>query len=73
MSESAFQTMPCPVAECDGQITFNTHQLLQGQEFSCPKCNSTVGLSQQRNKVVQDTMEEFEALRERLSNNSEKK
>jgi transcription initiation factor IIE alpha subunit len=65
--------MPCPVAECDGQITFNTLQLLHGQEYSCPKCNSVISLSQQRNKVVEDTMEEFEAMRERLSKNSEKK
>ncbi len=64
MLESAFQNMPCPVAECDGQITFNTHQLLQGKEFSCPKCKTTIALSQQSNENVQDALEEFEALRE---------
>ncbi len=61
--------MPCPVAGCGGQITFNTYQLLQGKKFSCPNCDATIGLSNESNDVVHDTISQFEDMRERLKSN----
>lgn len=55
------QSIPCPL--CKTPIPFDTRQLLQGVQFSCPKCSVAVGLANESKEVVQSAMDRFDKLR----------
>lgn len=58
--------MPCPVPDCDGEISFNTYKLLEGAEFVCPKCKGAIGLAPESKDKVEKTMGKFERMRKQL-------
>ena len=58
------QAIPCPV--CQTKIPFDPQQLLAGAQFVCPNCNAAIGLAQESKAMVEDTMEQFDGLRERV-------
>lgn len=60
------QRMPCPVAGCDGEISFNTYKLLEGAKFVCSKCKGEIGLAPESRDKVEKTMGKFERMREKL-------
>lgn len=58
------QQIPCPV--CKTGIPFDTRQLLQGVQFSCPSCQASIGLADESKEVVRQAMESFEKTRQGL-------
>lgn len=66
MLDTHYQKMPCPVPECDGEISFNTYKLLEGNEFVCPQCDGAIGLAPESREKVKKTMGKFEHMREKL-------
>jgi transcription initiation factor IIE alpha subunit len=58
------QTIPCPV--CETKIPFDTKQLLLGVQFSCPNCQAAIGLAEQSKPAVQETMDKFDELKEKM-------
>jgi len=63
------QTIPCPV--CQTKIPFDTKQLLMGIQFVCPNCQAAIGLAEQSKPIVEETMNKFDDLKEKLSKKSE--
>lgn len=59
------QQIPCPV--CNTPISFDTKQLLAGVQFGCPNCKSSIGLAAESKTVVENTMCEFEKLKQSVS------
>jgi len=55
------QTIPCPV--CKAAIPFDTRQLIQGVQFSCPQCSVAVGLATESKGVVRQALDRFDKLR----------
>lgn len=55
------QTIPCPV--CKAAIPFDTRQLIQGVQFSCPNCGVAVGLATESTDVVKQALDRFDELR----------
>jgi len=54
-------SMPCP--DCNTNIFFNPQMLLQGAQFSCPKCYASIGLAAESKQVVQESLEKFEKMK----------
>jgi hypothetical protein len=48
-------------------IVFDVNGLLQGEKYTCPKCNSSIGLGEESKFTVQEAMEKFEDMRKNLS------
>ena len=59
------QSIPCPV--CSTKIPFDTKQLLMGVKFVCPNCQAAIGLAEERKPIVKETLEKFEAIKEKFS------
>jgi len=55
------QQIPCPI--CNTRIPFDTKQLIAGVQFSCPHCQSSIGLACESKTVVEKTMGQFEKLK----------
>ena len=66
------QKMPCPVAGCEGEISFNTYKLLEGAKFVCPNCKGEIGLAPGSRDKVENTLTKFEKMREKLLREKEK-
>ncbi|MEL6631543.1 MAG: hypothetical protein AAFQ83_08750 [Bacteroidota bacterium] len=58
------QSMPCPV--CKNPILFDTYMLLQGIQFTCTKCNTSIGLAAESRGIVSNTMEKLEEVRKEV-------
>jgi len=63
------QTLPCPV--CQTSITFDVHGLLQGKKYTCPNCNSSIGLGDESKSSVEEAMKKFEELKKKNSSDTE--
>lgn len=61
LTSSNGQSIPCPL--CKTPIPFDTRQLIQGVQFSCPKCSVAVGLATESKDVVKTAMDRFDRLR----------
>ena len=59
------QSIPCPV--CKTKIPFDTKQLLLGVQFVCSNCQSAIGLATESKAIVQETIEKFEAVKEKVA------
>jgi transcription initiation factor IIE alpha subunit len=59
------QSIPCPV--CQTKIPFDTRQLLMGVQFACPNCNASIGLASESHQLVQETMEKFEDMKNKVA------
>ena len=59
------QTIPCPI--CATKIPFDTQQLLQGKQFTCPTCLAVIGLSTESRGIVEETMHKLDDLKHKLS------
>ena len=57
-------SIPCPT--CATKIAFDTMQLLLGIQFKCSNCQSAIGLATESKNLVQDTMNKFEAIKEKI-------
>ena len=58
-------TIPCPA--CNTPIPFNTHELLRGAQFTCPKCYASIGLSNESRPVVEKTMKKFDEMKKNIT------
>lgn len=58
------QKIPCP--NCQTPIPFDVNQLLKGSSFSCPNCNSKIALSSENKSTVQDALDKFDELKNKL-------
>lgn len=54
-------SIPCPV--CQTAIFFDPQLLLQGAQFSCPKCAAAIGLAAESKEIVKDSLEKFEKMK----------
>ena len=59
------QALPCPV--CQTEIVFDVNGLLQGEKYTCPNCNSSIGLGEESKSTVQEAMEKFRHMKKNLS------
>lgn len=57
-------SIPCP--NCQTPIPVDNRQLVLGVQFTCSKCQSVIGLSQESNSIVKNTMEKFEHLKNNI-------
>lgn len=46
--------IPCPV--CQTKIPVKIEELMQGIQFACPTCSSSIGIAPKSMPVVKDTM-----------------
>ncbi len=60
------QSIPCPV--CNTKIPFDTKQLLLGVKFVCSNCQAAIGLADESKPIVQETIEKFEEIKGKFSN-----
>jgi len=56
------QKIACP--NCNNHIFFSTEALLQGQSFSCAKCDSKISLARESKELVEESMQEFNKLKQ---------
>lgn len=54
-------SIPCP--DCTTLIYFDPQMLLQGAQFSCPKCFAAIGLAAESKQIVQESLEKFEKMK----------
>ena len=59
------QSLPCPV--CQTQIVFDVNGLIRGEKYTCPNCNSSIGLGEESKSSVKEAMDKFEDLKKKLS------
>jgi len=62
------QKIPCPV--CTTAIPFDVRQLLMGVQFTCPNCLAAIGLAVESKDSVNDALEKFKDVKQRLSDNT---
>jgi transcription initiation factor IIE alpha subunit len=55
------QSIPCPT--CQTPIPFDSHELLKGTQFACPKCQAVIGLAPESRPVVEEAMQKFDDLK----------
>lgn len=63
---TAKQSIPCPV--CQTAIEFDVQGMLQGKKFTCPNCNSSIGLQGEDQNIVNEAMTKFEKLKKDSGN-----
>lgn len=59
-------SIPCPVPNCGAQIPIDPRALMQGAQFVCPRCQSSVGLAPESRYLVKETLDKFDALKSGL-------
>jgi transposase-like protein len=59
------QSLPCPV--CQTQIVFDVNGLLRGEKYTCPNCNSSIGLGEESKSSVQEAMDKFNEAKKNTS------
>ena len=61
------QKIPCQL--CNTPVPFDTHQFLQGYQFSCPNpnCDASYGLPAGSQSIVKKTMDHLEELKAKSS------
>lgn len=58
-------SIPCPT--CQSQIPADSKQLVLGIQFSCPNCQSVIGLAEESKPMVKDAMEKYLKLKEEIN------
>lgn len=59
------QTLPCPT--CQTKIPFDPVALIRGHKFSCPNCQSVVGIANEEIENVSKIYQEYTKLKQKIA------
>ncbi|HEU4717323.1 MAG TPA: hypothetical protein VFU15_05810 [Bacteroidia bacterium] len=54
-------SIPCP--DCKTPIPFDPRMLIQGAQFSCPKCKAFLGLASESKEIVRESLDKFDKMK----------
>lgn len=55
------QSIPCP--DCQTPIPFDINLLIQGSQFTCPRCKASIGIAQESLSQVKNAKEKFDEMK----------